>query len=160
LAVETAGGRPVCFVNTDILLPPTLAVAAEAARRGGRPFLVIGECRNARVETSLAPGSLDWASLDRGARKRGADAIDYFLFSADRFADIPAFAVGRTVWDNWLGWKAKDEGAMVVDATSVVRAIHQDHDYGHVGSLTKVRVSPEADENRRLAGGSRVHLYS
>ena len=160
VAVERAGGRPVCFVNTDILLPPSFARAAETVARRAGSFLVVGECRNARIETSLTAGSLDWEALGRGARKRGADAIDYFLFSEGVFTDIPAFAVGRTAWDNWLVWKARDEDALVVDATSVVRAIHQDHDYGHVGSLAKVRVSPEADENRRLAGGGRAHLYS
>ena len=82
----------------------------------------------------LAAGSLDWAALLRGSRKRGAHALDYFLFSPGIFAEIPAFAIGRTVWDNWLVWKARSEGAMVVDATSVVKAIHQYHAYGHIGS--------------------------
>ena len=101
---------------------------------------------------------LDWSTLGRG-RRRGADALDYFLFSPGLFAEVPPFAVGRTVWDNWLVWKARDEGALVVDASSTVDAIHQDHSYAHVGSLGKVRVSPEAEENRRLAGG-KLHLYS
>ena len=105
------------------------------------------------------PVSPDWPALLRGSRKRGADALDYFLFSPGVFGGVPAFAIGRTVWDNWLVWKARSEGATVVDATSVVKPIHQDHDYEHVGSLAKVRDGPEAGENRRLAGG-RAHLYS
>jgi hypothetical protein len=159
LAVQRAEGRLPCFVNADILLPPSLAQAAEAARRRSDRFLVVGECWNARVDRLLDPGSLDWAALLRGARKRGPDALDYFLFSPGVLTDIPAFAIGRTSWDNWLVWKARAEGALVVDATSVVKAIHQDHDYGHVGSLAKRRVGPEAEENTRLAGG-RAHLYS
>ena len=159
LAAEHAAGRLLCYVNADILLPPSLAFAAAASGRRSDRFLVIGECWNARVEGPLAAGSLDWAALLRGSRKRGADALDYFLFSPGIFAEIPAFAIGRTVWDNWLVWKARSEGAMVVDATSVVKAIHQDHAYGHIGSLAKVRDGPEAAENRRLAGG-RGHLYS
>jgi hypothetical protein len=158
LAAAHADGRVLCYVNADILLPPSLAFAAERSRRRSERFLVIGECWNARVEGPLA-GSPDWAALLRGSRKRGADALDYFLFSSGVFNEVPAFAIGRTVWDNWLVWKARSEGAMVVDATSVVKPIHQDHDYGHVGTLAKVRGGPEAAENRRLAGG-RGHLYS
>jgi hypothetical protein len=159
LAAEHADGRLLCYVNADILLPRSLAQAAETARRHRERFLVIGECWNACVPGRLDASSLDWAALLRGSRKRGADALDYFLFSPGIFGEIPAFAIGRTVWDNWLVWKARSEGAMVVDATSVVRPIHQDHAYGHVGSLAKVRDGPEAAENRRLAGG-RGHLYS
>ena len=159
LAAEHAGGRLLCYVNADILLPPSLAFAAEASQRRSERFLVIGECWNVRVEGLLDAGSLDWIALSSGSRKRGADALDYFLFSPGLFAEIPAFAVGRTAWDNWLVWKARSEGAMVVDATSAVRPIHQDHDYRHAGSLAKVREGPEASENRRLAGG-RAHLYS
>ncbi len=159
LAAAHAAGGTTCFVNADILLPPSLARAVATTHRRSDHFLVIGECRNARVESLLDQRSIDWGLLLRGARSRGADALDYFAFSPAVFDDIPAFAVGRTVWDNWLVWKARAEGAMVVDATSVVRAVHQDHTYAHVGSLSKVRVGPEAEENRRLAGG-RGHLYS
>jgi hypothetical protein len=159
LGVERADGRLPCYVNADILLPPSLADAAETVRRRSERFLVIGECWNARVDGPLDSASVDWAALARGARKRGPDALDYFLFSPGVLTDIPAFAVGRTCWDNWLVWRARSEGALVADATSVVKAIHQDHDYGHVGSLAKIRGGPEAEENRRLAGG-RAHLYS
>ncbi len=160
LAEEHAQGGLVCFVNSDILLPPALGRAAALVRARSDRFLVIGECRNARIDDLVDPTALDWQSLWRQGRRRGADALDYFLFTPGLFADVPPFAVGRTVWDNWLVWKARAEGAMVVDASAVVRPIHQDHAYGHVGNLGKVRVSPEADENRRLAGGGRERLYS
>ena len=63
------------------------------------------------------------------------------------------------VWDNWLVWKARSDGAMVIDVMWVVHALHQDHTYAHMGSLQKLRIGPEATENRRLSGGGRERLY-
>ena len=138
LADEHAQGGLICFVNSDILLPPALGRAAALVRARSDRFLVIGECRNARVDDPVDPASLDWESLWRQGRRRGADALDYFLFTPGLYADVPPFAVGRTVWD-------PDRSISLA---------------GQIGSLVKVRVSPEADENRRLAGGGRERLYS
>lgn len=160
IASSEAGASLACFVNADILLPPAFGAAAERVRSRAARFLMVGECWNVRIETLLEPGAIDWGGLRSRGRKRGPDALDYFLFTPGVFDDIPPFAIGRTAWDNWLVWRARTSGAVVVDATSVVAAIHQDHGYRHVGSLPKVRVGPEATENRRLTGGGRERLYS
>jgi len=142
----------LCYCNADIMLPPSLAAAVAVARMRS-PFLVVGECWNVRVdvETDRTPD---------GGRKRGADAIDYLVFSRGLYTDVPPFAVGRTVFDNWLVWRARRTGATVIDATSTVHAVHQEHEYAHLGSLESARTSPEALGNRRLAGGGRERLYS
>ena len=88
LAAEQAGERLICFVNTDILLPPSLGRAATVVREHAARFLVIGECRTSRVDTLLDPDHLDWRALLRGSRRRGADAIDYFLFTPGLFEEI------------------------------------------------------------------------
>lgn len=160
IARERARNRLLCYVNADILLPPSLARAASVTSASQDRFLVVGECWNARVEMALNPDELDWIALLGRARKRGADAIDYFLFSPGVYDEIPPFAVGRTVFDNWLIWKARATGATVVDASSVVRPVHQDHGYAHQGSLEQLRAGPEAAENRRVAGGGRERMYS
>ena len=163
-AFRIAAGRRrnelLCFVNTDILFPQSLAGAARAAAGLHRPFLVVGECLNVRVDARVDPDAIDWPALRRGARKRGADAIDYFVYTPELYGDIPPFAVGRPAFDNWLVWKARDEGAAVVDATWTVKALHEDHTYAHIGGLAQRNASPEAAENRRLAGGGRERLYS
>jgi hypothetical protein len=151
----------LCYVNADIVLPASLTKAAFVASAASKQFLVIGECWNQRVETELDLDRLDWPALLNGARKRGADAIDYFLYTPGVYDDIPAFAVGRLAFDNWLVWKARrTAGTRVIDATWVVRPLHEDHAYGHVGTLSALRSSSEAAENSRLAGGGRGHLYS
>jgi hypothetical protein len=158
IAEERARYPIMSFVNADILLPQSLAAAVTTTARHSDRFLMVGECWNTRSETPLQPDAIQWHAQ---ARKRGADAIDYFVYSRGLYGDLPAFAIGRTVFDNWLVWRARDLGATVVDATSTVHALHQDHSYGHVGSLGDVRDGQEALENRRLSGGGRrERLYS
>jgi hypothetical protein len=160
IAEQHAGTPLLAYVNSDILMPPTVADAATAVQDRSKEFLLIGECWNARVEDTIDSDAIDWRALHAGAQKRGADAIDYFVFTRGLYASIPPVAVGRMVFDNWLVWHARSVGARLVDATSVVRPIHQDHSYAHVGSLPEVRVSAEARQNRELAGGGRSRLYS
>lgn len=150
----------LCFVNADVVLlddfvPALLRVAAE-----GRQLLVVGESWNADVSAPIEFDAGWQARLRRlPARKRGADAIDYFAFSRGLYEGMPPFAVGRTAFDNWLIWRACDRNALVVDATAVVKTLHQEHDYRHAGSLGEIRVSPEARRNQELAGGKQ-RLYS
>jgi hypothetical protein len=157
IAEKHARHDVLCFSNADILLPQSLARAVEITQGSHERFLVVGECWSARVETDVAPESIPWQL--HGA-KRGADAIDYFVYSRGLYSDLPPFAIGRTVFDNWLVWRARSAGATVVDATTSVRALHQDHSYAHVGTLFGIRVGPEAVENRRLSGGGRERLFS
>lgn len=80
-------------------------------------------------------------------------AIDYFIFPRKMYDDIPAFALGRTVFDNWMIYGARASGAPVIDATEAILNVHQNHDYGHhQGGAHSLWNGPEAQENRRLAG--------
>ena len=68
------------------------------------------------------------------ARERGKfrppQWIDYFVFPRGLlYQQVPPFVVGRTRYDNWLLWKVRSMRVPVVDATQVVLAIHQNHDY-------------------------------
>lgn len=158
LARARARNDLLCFANADIVLLSDLANAAGRLR--GRRFLAIGESWDARIDEPFAfePG---WEERVRAlpGRKRGAGAIDYFLFSDDVFREVLPFAVGRPPFDNWLVWRARAEGALVVDATRSVHAIHQSHDYGHVrGGFDETRRGAEAHANWVLAGGkSRIY---
>lgn len=85
---------------------------------------------------------------------------EYFVFPRGVYDQIPPFAVGRGNWDNWMIRSAKSRSIPVIDLSEVVTAIHQRHDYSHVGrNRWKCYVSgTEARENQRLAGGR--HLIS
>jgi hypothetical protein len=147
----------LCLVNADILLFHDIV---NAAGRVSPPFLIVGESWNAEIAEPITFDG-EWETRVRALpqRRRGADAIDYFVYSRGLYERIPPFAIGRTAFDNWLIWGARASGATVVDATAVVRSIHQAHGYAHRGSLDAIRSSPEAVRNRELAGG-KAHLYS
>ena len=64
--------------------------------------------------------------------------------------------IGRPGWDNWLLWFARSAGAAVVDASSVVCAVHQNHDYGyHPDGEKGVWGGEEAQQNYQLLEGHR-----
>jgi len=86
--------------------------------------------------------------------------IDYFVFSRGLWKYIPPFAIGRTTWDNWLIYGARDRSAAVIDATNVVMAIHQNHDYAHVSATPdEVWKGAEARRNLVMAGGY-AHVFT
>jgi hypothetical protein len=129
-----------CFVNADVVFNPDLLDAVRATSEQAERFLLVGQTE------------------ERG-RRRGAAAMDWFVFPAGLFGDLPPFAIGRACFDNWLVWKARQVG-IVVDATHDVRAIHQPHGYEHVeGGMDEAYYGEEAARNLELAGG-KGRLYT
>ena len=76
--------------------------------------------------------------------------IDYFLFTPGLFGEIPPFAIGRKRRDRWLQYRARCRG-LYIDATEIITAIHQDHDYGPRG-FRGHKAGPETQRNIELAG--------
>jgi len=141
-----------CFVNADIVLFDDLPTAARVVSGPFERFLIVGQSLDVDE-----PVDRDDA-LARG-RRRGAAALDYFVFPATLYADVPPFAIGRACFDNWLVWRARQD-AVVVDATADVVAAHQRHDYAHVaGGKAEAYYGEEAARNLHLAGG-KSHLYT
>lgn len=110
----------------------------------------------------LLEGPLDFRPGWQGALKEKAVRegtlqdewwIDYFVFPRGLWENMPAFAVGRPAWDNWLIHNAVSRGIPVIDATGMVTVVHQDHDYAHVPQQDgRLWLGPERDQNLRLAG--------
>jgi hypothetical protein len=92
--------------------------------------------------------------------QKGADWIDYFVFPRGVFRELPPMVIGRVGWDNFLLWKARALKLPLVDASAVVTAVHQNHDYAyHPQGQAGVWQDAEAQRNRELAGGRR-HLFT
>jgi hypothetical protein len=89
-------------------------------------------------------------------RLHRASGSDYFIFPRDCFADMPAFAIGRAGWDNWMIYAGRRNGWPVIDATPTIMIIHQNHDYSHLPGGQPHYRHPETYENVRLAGGKRA----
>jgi hypothetical protein len=155
----------VCHINCDIILKADFlrAVGAVAARE--KRFLMAGRRWDVDVTAPIDFGARDWeARVEKLAvetnRLRPPQWIDYFVFSRGLYAGkVPAFVIGRPGWDNWLLWYPLSIGVPVVDASSVVRAVHQNHDYGyHPDGEKGVWEGEEAQENYRLHEGKYATL--
>jgi hypothetical protein len=87
-------------------------------------------------------------------------AIDVFVFTRDVYSEVPALALGRAWFDQWLIKDALLHGTPVVDITKVARAIHQNHDYAHIaGGQRGAYGGEEARRNLDIYGGER-HAFT
>jgi UDPglucose 6-dehydrogenase len=145
----------LCYINADIILMKDFIDAARRLRDLHKPFLMCGRRWKLDVTEPLTfqPGWEEALRRDAIARGHLDDPIcvDYFLFTRGLFGEIPPFAIGRRRWDRWLQYHARSGPGLYLDATEVVTAIHQNHDYGRVGFLGHKR-GPETARNIALAG--------
>ena len=151
-ASRLASCPQLCYANADVILFSDLAAAIE---RVARPALIVGRRIDLAVDRELAfePGweeAIRRAAADSG-RPGTEREIDYMAFPRDVMWEMPALAVGRPGWDNWVLYRARALGLAVVDASGSVLAVHQRHGYEHVPGRTGPRwQGPEADRNFAL----------
>jgi len=153
----------LCYVNCDIILMQDLRRAIERVHAMHREFLMVGHRWDTGITEPLAFERYEWQTELRSVALRlgkrcTSEWIDYFAFTRGLYGpDIPPFVL-RVFWDNWLVWKALDSGKPVIDASRVVMAVHQNHDYSyHPQGKAGVWNGEEAGRNAQLAGGWR-HL--
>jgi hypothetical protein len=157
---ELASNNLVCYINTDIILTSDFVIAINKLIEYKKDFLVIGQRLDYEIKEPLSLGT-DWEkniieNAEMFGRWYGPRGIDYFIFRKGFWKNIPPFAVGRTVWDNWLIYEARRQKANVIDATKCIYAIHQNHDYSHaMGGTFGAWKGEEAKRNLELADGYR-----
>jgi len=154
----------LCYVNCDIILMADFRTALEQVRKKYSRFLMVGRRWDTPVTDAIDYSDPAWAEKIRAFalstnHQRNRWFIDYFAFERDTYGDdLLPFVIGTVRWDNWLIWKALDRRLPVVDASPVVIAIHQNHDYSyHAQGRKGVWEGKEAQRNHELAGGWR-HL--
>jgi hypothetical protein len=163
LASQSSDSPLLAYVNADILLLSDFLEVALKVKGLAKRFLAVGRRWDLDVRHPLDFNS-GWENrlkeqVEELGRLHPASGSDYFLFPHDSFTDIPPFAIGRAGWDNWMIYAARRQHWPVVDATSALMVIHQEHDYGHLpGGQPHYRL-PETAVNVRLAGGRRA-LFS
>jgi hypothetical protein len=150
----------LCYINCDIILMQDFCRALERVKEAHEKFLMVGRRWDMEMNEPYAFERNDWQTrlrndvLQKG-RQRTPDWIDYFAFPGGVYgADLPPFVIGRVFWDNWLVWKAREANYPVVDVSSVVMAVHQNHDYSyHPQGKDGVFHGEESSRNYKLAGG-------
>lgn len=147
----------LCYINTDIILLDNFTQAVKETINKFPSFLLSGQRTNLEIKNLLS-FSPSWQqtllnSFPKSPSKKPT-WIDYFVFPKNTFSNIPSFALGRTFWDKWLLWQAKNKHIPLIDASKKITAIHQKHDYSHTLEGTKkVWRGTEAKKNLQLAGG-------
>lgn len=160
-AQEIAKHDILCYSNCDIVLMSDFYRAVERVAAENKPFLMVGRRTNTDVNEPIDFSRGDWEQkLREKAQTQGKLAgpwcADYFVFRRGMYTDMPELVNGRNFWDNWLIWKAQAEGALVVDASAMVTAVHQNHDYGyHPGGEMGVVEDPQTQRNFEIGGKGR-----
>ena len=156
-AEAMGSGSSLCYVNADILLFDDFPQGINRVSAWSDYFLMVGRRTDLDV-TGPIDFQSDWiAQIHAQAQRDGelqiARSIDYFAFSRGLYPTMPALAIGRFWWDNWLLWKARSLDAKVIDASKAVTVIHQNHDYSHTTygpSKEEMMASEECILNARL----------
>lgn len=161
-AQDLAHHRCVCYINCDIILLSDFRPAVERVLALGGRFMMAGQRWDTDVTEPVDFYATDWEARVRhmaieANHQRPPQWIDYFAFSRGLYyKNIPPFVIGRPGWDNWLVWHARHSGARLVDATAVIQAVHQNHDYGyHPDGAAGVWQGEEAQQNYALLEGGR-----
>jgi hypothetical protein len=159
-AQDIARHPTLCYVNCDIVLMSDFRRALAQVSAQFPRFLMVSRRWDTDVTEPLDFQNTEWESrLGRRAletnHQRPPEWIDYFAFSRGLYLrNTPPFVIGRPGWDNWLLWKARAAGASVVDASKIVLAVHQNHDYSyHPDGEIGVWKGEEAQKNYALLDG-------
>lgn len=160
LARQNSASPLLACVNADILLMPDFVESALRVVQQADHFLMVGQRWDLEVTELLefAPGwpdRLRQRAMTEGKLHR-ASGSDYFIFPRSCFTEMPAFAIGRAGWDNWMIYSGRCKGWPVIDATPSIMIVHQNHDYSHLPGGQPHYRHPETFENVRLAGGKRA----
>ena len=160
MAREASNSPVLVYVNADVIFFPQVVETIQAVARQEKEFLLVGQRWDLDLRESIdfSGNWSEWLNQEIASRGRlhPRGGSDYFIYPRDCFSDMPAFAIGRAGWDNWMFYKARCEGWKLVDATKDIRIVHQDHDYSHLPQGQPHYRLPETDENVRLAGGKRT----
>lgn len=157
LAQDAASHQLMCYVNTDIILMSDFLPAISRIKIPS--FLLAGRRWDIDLEKPLDFNSPDWEAqlrqrLAEAGSLHGISGIDYFVFPRGLYDDIPPFANGRPGWDNWMIYKARSLKVPVINATEVITAVHQNHDYSHhPEGKAGVWEGEEKKRNIELMGG-------
>lgn len=156
---EISKNHVISYINADIILMSDFLPAIRSIEL--QKFLIVGQRRDLNLSELIDFENSGWeADLRSQVNETGIlhpkTGIDYFVFTKGLFEDIPPFAIGRTTWDNWLIGKARYLKTPVIDATEIITAVHQNHDYSHVpNDFTGAWKGSEALRNRKIAGNNR-----
>jgi hypothetical protein len=164
VAEKRASFPLLCYINADIILLEDFLPAILRTIAWNSRSLIVGRRWDLNFSESLS-WEAQWEQRFRTHLRAEAtlhphSGLDYFVFPRGFWGDLPPFAIGRSLWDEWLLYRGRALGAAVVDATECLTAVHQNHSYSHhPDGQAGVLDGPEAQRNLALGGGLR-HAFT
>lgn len=162
-AEVNSDGEALAYVNADIILSPNFTTIFETIKNRFKKYLIVGQRTDIDFRKLLdfndkkKTEQIFLQAKDRG-QLHGPGGIDYFIYPRGLWGKVPPFGLGRLYWDHWLIWRARKQGAAVIDSTEAITALHQNHDYIHAGGLDSEQWKKERRVNLLLAGYNRMTL--
>ncbi|WP_413166728.1 glycosyltransferase family A protein [Capilliphycus salinus ALCB114379] len=150
----------LAYVNADIILLNDFLPTVQQVGSKEPKFLILGRRWNLDINHSI---NFTTSEVEKQLRDRlqqtaifgGIGALDYFVFPKPLFSKLPEFAVGRAGWDNWMVGEALKQNYPVINASRVITAVHQNHDYRHLkGQRQEAFHGGEAQQNKALSRGT------
>lgn len=143
------------YLNCDILLTEAIL---DAIRMVHFPrFLMLGQRIDLGVKANITFQKDNWhlyiESLIRNgdAKLHAPSGMDYFIFPRGLWEGIKPLVIGRTGYDSALVAFCLRQSIPVIDATYAIPAVHQHHDYNHLGGRAKeVTLGSDARNNSRF----------
>lgn len=156
-AKKHARYRVLAYINNDIILLQDFIQTIRRIKLS--QFLLTGRRYNLHTgeQLTFSPG---WESRLKQRIKHESKlyrygALDYFVFTRDINWHMPPLILGRTAWDNWIVYQARKLKIPVIDASSIITAIHQQHDFLPQTQQSKVWFERERQCNWQLIGDRR-----
>ncbi|ETR64967.1 MAG: hypothetical protein OMM_15037, partial [Candidatus Magnetoglobus multicellularis str. Araruama] len=159
-AQESATNHILVYVNADIILLNDLIPAIITVSNQMNSYLIVGQRWDVDIDFVINFNTADWETKLRVLTKNTGrihepTGIDYFVFNKNTpiWKNFPDFAVGRIAWDNISIYNALQLNIPVIDATTSIFAIHQNHDYNHLPDKNDIqRKGVESNTSRKLVG--------
>jgi hypothetical protein len=154
----------VAYVNSDIILLQECLDAVVDIHERFSKFLAVAYRSNIDLTESLDFDADGEMKLRREILPFGVrgdpTSIDVFIFPPNVYQEVPPFAIGRGWFDQWLIKEACRQQIPVVDMTNVARAIHQNHEYAHIGGSLQAILSTEEGQRNLAFYGGEPHAFS
>ncbi len=160
IAQQRAENNILVYINTDMILMSDFIPAIKKLKER-QLFLINGRRWDLDVKEEINFNDRNWEQklcqrVEKEGKLHSYSGIDYFAFPKNLPHQLPDFAVGRVGWDNWLIYNIRRKRIPVINATQIITAVHQNHDFSHslFSNEKKGRVEgPETKKSLKLAGG-------
>lgn len=154
LAKKIAKNNLLVYADCDTILMNDLIKASQMVKEP--QFLMASQRWNLEINELINFNEADWERrlLEKAIREGESSspaAMDYFLFPRNLKIDFPPFIIGRQGWDDWFIYKLRELKIPIIDATSLVMAIHQKHDHPFYSKENQYNKENKANIN--LLGG-------